>query len=63
MLDHINIHVSDYARSEAFHEHALAPLGAALVVAFGAPNRAVVRPFHDAALATNPLSSASIRVQ
>lgn len=32
MLDHISIHVSDYARSKAFYEQALAPLGVALIM-------------------------------
>lgn len=32
MLDHISIHVSDYARSRAFYERALAPLGIALIM-------------------------------
>ena len=32
MLDHISIAVSDYARSKAFYERALAPLGIALIM-------------------------------
>ena len=32
MLDHIGIEVSDYARSRAFYEAALAPLGLALLM-------------------------------
>ena len=31
MIDHISLHVSDYARSKAFYLSALAPLGYALV--------------------------------
>jgi catechol 2,3-dioxygenase-like lactoylglutathione lyase family enzyme len=34
-LDHITLVVSDYARSKAFYEKALAPLGIALVMEFG----------------------------
>src|SRR4051794_4533613 len=32
MIDHIGIHVTDLARSKAFYERALAPLGYALVM-------------------------------
>ncbi|NCT66019.1 MAG: VOC family protein [Rhodanobacteraceae bacterium] len=32
MLDHIGIAVSDYARSKAFYERALAPLGITLIL-------------------------------
>jgi catechol 2,3-dioxygenase-like lactoylglutathione lyase family enzyme len=34
-LDHIGINVSDYARSKAFYEIALAPLGIGLVMEYG----------------------------
>ena len=32
MIDHVGFPVSDYARSKAFYEKALAPLGYALIV-------------------------------
>jgi catechol 2,3-dioxygenase-like lactoylglutathione lyase family enzyme len=32
MLDHVGIGVSDYPRSKAFYEHALAPLGITLLM-------------------------------
>jgi len=35
LFDHISLTVSDYARSKAFYEKALAPLGAALIKEFG----------------------------
>ncbi|APR80600.1 Lactoylglutathione lyase [Minicystis rosea] len=35
ILDHITLHVSDYARSKAFYEQALAPLGIVVVMDFG----------------------------
>jgi catechol 2,3-dioxygenase-like lactoylglutathione lyase family enzyme len=34
-LDHIGINVTDYARSKAFYEKALAPLGITLVMEYG----------------------------
>ena len=34
-LDHISINVSDYARSRAFYDKALAPLGIACIMEFG----------------------------
>jgi len=34
-LDHIGINVSDYERSKAFYEKALAPLGMTLVMEYG----------------------------
>jgi catechol 2,3-dioxygenase-like lactoylglutathione lyase family enzyme len=34
-LDHIGINCSDYARSKAFYEKALAPLGISLVMEYG----------------------------
>jgi catechol 2,3-dioxygenase-like lactoylglutathione lyase family enzyme len=35
ILDHIGINVSDYERSKAFYEKALAPLGIAVVMEWG----------------------------
>jgi catechol 2,3-dioxygenase-like lactoylglutathione lyase family enzyme len=35
ILDHIGINVSDYSRSRAFYEKALAPLGIELVMEYG----------------------------
>ena len=35
ILDHIALSVSDYARSKAFYERALAPLGITLIMEFG----------------------------
>jgi catechol 2,3-dioxygenase-like lactoylglutathione lyase family enzyme len=35
ILDHIGINVTDYARSKAFYEKALAPLGITLVMEYG----------------------------
>jgi catechol 2,3-dioxygenase-like lactoylglutathione lyase family enzyme len=35
ILDHITLTVSDYARSKAFYEQALAPLGIKLLMDFG----------------------------
>src|SRR6516164_5369451 len=35
ILDHITLTVSDYARSKAFYEKALAPLGIKLMMDFG----------------------------
>jgi catechol 2,3-dioxygenase-like lactoylglutathione lyase family enzyme len=35
MLDHVGFEVSDYARSKAFYEAALEPLGIKLVMEFG----------------------------
>jgi catechol 2,3-dioxygenase-like lactoylglutathione lyase family enzyme len=35
ILDHIGISVTDYARSKAFYEKALAPLGVTLIMEFG----------------------------
>ncbi len=37
MIDHVGFSVSDYARSKAFYEKALAPLGYALVMEVGPP--------------------------
>ncbi len=34
MIDHIGFPVSDYARSKAFYEKALAPLGYAVIMEF-----------------------------
>ena len=34
-IDHISLTVSDYARSKAFYEQALAPLGVTLLMEFG----------------------------
>ena len=46
MLDHVGFGVTDYERSKAFYERALAPLGISLLMepvpgvgGFGAPNR------------------------
>ncbi len=41
MIDHVGFPVSDYARSKAFYEKALAPLGYLLVME-------VQQPGHDA---------------
>lgn len=35
ILDHISLNVRDYARSKAFYERALAPLGIGLIMEFG----------------------------
>jgi catechol 2,3-dioxygenase-like lactoylglutathione lyase family enzyme len=35
MIDHITLAVTDYARSKAFYEKALAPLGMKLIAEFG----------------------------
>jgi catechol 2,3-dioxygenase-like lactoylglutathione lyase family enzyme len=35
ILDHIGINVTDYARSKAFYEKALAPLGIEVIMEFG----------------------------
>jgi catechol 2,3-dioxygenase-like lactoylglutathione lyase family enzyme len=35
LLDHITLNVSDYARSKAFYEKALSPLGVAAIMEFG----------------------------
>jgi catechol 2,3-dioxygenase-like lactoylglutathione lyase family enzyme len=35
ILDHVTLHVSDYARSKLFYDHALAPLGIKMVMEFG----------------------------
>ena len=35
MIDHVGFPVSDYARSKAFYEKALAPLGYTLIMEFG----------------------------
>ena len=35
ILDHINLYVSDFPRSKAFYEKALAPLGITLIMEFG----------------------------
>jgi catechol 2,3-dioxygenase-like lactoylglutathione lyase family enzyme len=35
MLDHISVSVRDYAKSKAFYEKALAPLGITLIMEFG----------------------------
>ena len=35
ILDHVVVHVKDYARSKAFYERALAPLGVTLVREYG----------------------------
>ena len=35
MIDHVGFPVSDYARSKAFYEQALAPLGYTLIMEFG----------------------------
>ena len=35
ILDHITLMVSDYARSKAFYEKALAPLGITVIMEFG----------------------------
>jgi catechol 2,3-dioxygenase-like lactoylglutathione lyase family enzyme len=56
MLDHLGLDVTDYERSKAFYERALAPLRIGLVmepvhVAFAASSRDQVDAFHAAALA------------
>ena len=43
MLDHLGLRVADYARSRAFYERALAPLGFAVVMELTA-----ARPFDRA---------------
>ncbi len=35
ILDHISLNVTDYARSRAFYQEALAPLGIELIMEFG----------------------------
>ncbi|MEY4580318.1 MAG: hypothetical protein RL701_5021, partial [Pseudomonadota bacterium] len=35
LLDHVSLVVSDYARSKAFYERALAPLGVKMLMEFG----------------------------
>jgi len=40
MIDHVGFAVSDFARSKAFYAQALAPLGYALIVEFGAGHTA-----------------------
>lgn len=35
ILDHVTLNVHDYARSKAFYQQALAPLGVALVMEYG----------------------------
>jgi catechol 2,3-dioxygenase-like lactoylglutathione lyase family enzyme len=35
LLDHVSLNVSDYARSKAFYEKALAPLGVKAIMEFG----------------------------
>jgi catechol 2,3-dioxygenase-like lactoylglutathione lyase family enzyme len=35
MLDHVTVHVSDFARSKRFYERALAPLGYSVLMEFG----------------------------
>lgn len=35
MIDHVSLHVSDYAKSKGFFEHALAPLGYSVIMEFG----------------------------
>ena len=35
LLDHITLNVSDYARSKAFYEEALAPLGVKAIMEYG----------------------------
>lgn len=35
LLDHVSLNVSDYARSKAFYEKALAPLGVRPIMEFG----------------------------
>jgi catechol 2,3-dioxygenase-like lactoylglutathione lyase family enzyme len=35
MIDHVSLHVSDYAKSKSFFEHALAPLGYSVIMEFG----------------------------
>jgi catechol 2,3-dioxygenase-like lactoylglutathione lyase family enzyme len=35
LMDHVGIPVSDYARSKAFYDRALAPLGVAVIMEFG----------------------------
>jgi catechol 2,3-dioxygenase-like lactoylglutathione lyase family enzyme len=35
ILDHVGINVSDYARSKAFYERALAPLGISIAMEYG----------------------------
>lgn len=35
ILDHVSMNVTDYARSKAFYERALAPLGITVIMEFG----------------------------
>jgi catechol 2,3-dioxygenase-like lactoylglutathione lyase family enzyme len=35
LLDHVTLVVSDYARSKAFYEKALAPLGVKVIMEYG----------------------------
>jgi catechol 2,3-dioxygenase-like lactoylglutathione lyase family enzyme len=35
LIDHMTLHVSDYARSKAFYEKALAPLGVKVIMEYG----------------------------
>src|SRR3954468_2915969 len=44
MIDHVGFPVSDYARSKAFYERALAPLGYLLVMEIGADKTASGSP-------------------
>jgi predicted lactoylglutathione lyase len=37
MIDHISLHVSDYAKSRSFYLAALAPLGYSMIMEFPAP--------------------------
>lgn len=55
LLDHITLVVSDYARSKAFYEKALAPLGVKVIMEYGtacvsARSREEVDAFYAAAL-------------
>ena len=51
MIDHIGFPVSNYERSKAFYQLALAPLGYTLVMEVAANDRAAVDAFYHAALA------------
>jgi len=44
MIDHIGFPVSDYARSKAFYESALAPLGYTLIMEVAAAHTESVSP-------------------
>ncbi len=63
MIDHITVHVSDIARSRAFYEAALAPLGYSVLMAFPQAVGMGVAPKPDLWLGEGPVQPFHIAIR